>query len=147
MTIHRSPPALILAATGLLWLAPASGAVAEPAAPGRPLLIQDSDIAKPGPPPHDGLGSSIGFPFSTVAGTQHLYFSKRVLKPGATVGRHPMDVNEVYYLVSGEADLVDDVGVRPVKAGVAMFMKPGQTIELRQRGAADAVLIVASATP
>jgi hypothetical protein len=144
MNLNRPLATGAFAAAGLLSLIMPPASAADTATVKRPLMIQDTDIAKPGPPPHDGKGSSIGFPFSTVAGTKTLYFTKRVLHPGATVGRHLVDINEVYYLMAGEAELIDDTGSRQVKAGTAIFLAPGETIELRQHGDVDAVLIVAN---
>ena len=144
MNLNLSLARVAFAGAGLLSFIMPAAFAADSAPVARPLMIQDTDIAKPGPPPHDGKGSSIGYPFSTVAGTKNLYFTKRVLHPGATVGRHLVDINEIYYLLAGEADLIDDAGSRPVKAGTAIFLAPGETIELRQRGDVDAVLIVAN---
>lgn len=144
MNRKMSSAVIALAATGLLARTIPSAAAADA---GRPVLIEESAIAKAGPAPHEGVGSTIGIPFSATAGIKHLYFSKRILHPGATVGRHLVDLNEVYYLMAGEADLIDDGGTRTVKAGTAMFLMPGQTVELHQRGKHDAVLIVANYTP
>jgi mannose-6-phosphate isomerase-like protein (cupin superfamily) len=135
--------AIALLAAALL----SSAAVAQPKPASRPLLIQQDTIATSGAGPHEGKGPTVGFPFSVTAGSKHLYFSRRVMHPGSTVGKHVMDLNEVYYIADGEAELIDDVGPRPVKAGTAIFLTPGQSIELRQKGPKDVILIVANYTP
>ncbi len=142
--IFARPHRLVHAAALVLAALP-SLAGAQGAAVGRPQLIQDGDIAKAVPGgPHEGKGPSVTMPFSMTVGLEHLYFSKRILHPGATVGRHLIDVHEVYYLVEGEAEIIDDAGSRLVKPGTAMVLTPGQTVELRQRGAKDAVMIIAN---
>lgn len=131
----------IALAAALAVLAGTSASAAELA---RPRLITDAEIAKAGDGPHEGKGPTIGHPFSVAANAKGFYFSKRILKPGSTVGRHVMDSEEVYYLQSGEAEFIDEVGSRIVKAGTAIFMQTGNTAELRQRGKEDAILIVIS---
>jgi uncharacterized cupin superfamily protein len=110
-------------------------------------VLQESKLAQPGPPPHEGAGQSVGYPISATAKLQKLFFGKRRLHPGATVGRHAITQEEVYYILSGSGAAISEEGTRAVVAGDAIVMKPGGTIELRQTGAEDLVMIVSGARP
>jgi uncharacterized cupin superfamily protein len=110
-------------------------------------VLHDARLAVPGPPPHEGAGQSVGYPISATAKLEKLFFGKRRLHPGATVGRHAITQEEVYYILSGTGAAISEEGTRAVAAGDAIVMKPGGTIELHQTGKADLVMIVSGARP
>jgi uncharacterized cupin superfamily protein len=110
-------------------------------------VLHEATLAVPGPPPHEGAGQSVGYPISATAKLEKLFFGKRRLHPGATVGRHPITQEEVYYILSGTGAAMSEEGTRAVVAGDAIVMKPGGTIELHQTGKEDLVMIVSGARP
>ncbi len=133
----------------LLLLAAATAAqpADQPAVPSRVMLVRAADIARPGPAPHEGKGPSTGYPISTTGGLARLYFVKRMLGVGGTIGRHVMDREEVYYVERGSALVSDDQGARIAEAGTTIVMKPGQTVEVAQRGTDELMLIVSGVRP
>lgn len=127
----------------LLPFAIANTVHAQIVSPPRAVIVRDAEVAQPGPPPHRGAGASVGFPLSARGGLTRLYFAKRVLRRGASIGRHVADSEEVYYIVRGEGELIDDDGRRIVLPQSAITMRSGEVIELRQRGKRNLELLVA----
>lgn len=104
---------------------------------------QARDIAVEQPGPHEGLGTTTAYPFFADAAGFDLVFRQRALHPGATIGEHRNDKDEIYYVLSGRGELMLDGKRREVGAGDAILTRNGSTHALAQRGQADLVIIVA----
>lgn len=106
------------------------------------ILEHEKDIAKNEPGPHNGGGKTVGYSFFAKADSLKKTFRKRVLHPGAAVGYHLQEVDEVYYIVSGTGEMQMNGKTFPVKAGDAILTRPGSSHGLKQTGKADLVIII-----
>jgi len=100
------------------------------------------DIAVQQPGPHEGEGTTTAYPFFEQAGGFDIVFRQRALHPGATIGEHRNDKDEIYYVLSGRGELMLDGKRRDVGPGDAILTRDGSTHALAQRGDADLVIIV-----
>lgn len=108
----------------------------------RYILEHEKDIAKNEPGPHNGGGETVGYSFFAKADSLKKTFRKRVLHPGAAVGYHLQEVDEVYYIVSGTGEMQMNGKTFPVKTGDAILTRPGSSHGLKQTGKADLVIII-----
>ena len=123
--------------------APATALQALAAQP-RPSGIQHAaDIAVQQPGPHGGAGTTTAWPFFKDAPGLGFVFRKRALHPGASIGVHFHDHDEIYYVLEGEGDYVLDGVPHRVAAGDALLTRAGSTHSMRQAGAGDLVLLIA----
>ena len=106
------------------------------------ILEHEKDIAKNEPGPHNGGGETVGYSFFAKADSLKKTFRKRVLHPGAAVGYHLQEVDEVYYIVSGTGEMQMNGKTFPVKTGDAILTRPGSSHGLKQTGKADLVIII-----
>ncbi len=106
------------------------------------LLERDAEVAKPGPGPHNGGGQSVGYSFFQKAADFKFEFRKRVLRPGATIGYHLQEVDEVYYILSGSGVMQMNGKEFPVKPGDAILTRPGSSHGLQQTGSEDLTLMI-----
>lgn len=104
---------------------------------------QARDIAVQQPGPHEGQGTTTAWPFFADAADFDLVFRQRALHPGATIGEHRNDKDEIYYVLSGRGELLLDGQRREVGPGDAILTRDGSTHALAQRGKDDLVIIVA----
>lgn len=104
---------------------------------------QARDIAVQQPGPHEGQGTTTAYPFFADAAGFDLVFRQRALHPGATIGVHRNDKDEIYYVLSGSGELLLDGKRREVGPGDAILTRNGSTHALAQRGKDDLVIIVA----
>ena len=104
---------------------------------------QAREIAVQQPGPHEGEGTTTAYPFFADAADFDLVFRQRALHPGATIGEHRNDKDEIYYVLSGRGELLLDGKRREVGAGDAILTRNGSTHALAQRGKDDLVIIVA----
>ncbi len=107
------------------------------------ILERDAEVAKPGPGPHNGGGQSVGYSFFQKAEGFKFEFRKRVLKPGATIGYHLQEIDEVYYILSGSGVMQMNGKEFPVKPGDAILTRPGSSHGLKQAGSEDLTLMIA----
>ena len=94
------------------------------------------------PGPHEGQGTTTAYPFFADAQDFDLVFRQRALHPGATIGEHRNDKDEIYYVLSGRGELLLDGKRREVGPGDAILTRDGSTHALTQRGKDDLVIIV-----
>lgn len=113
-------------------LAPALGAIVQ----------QDSLVAVRESGPHAGGGETTAYPFFANAPQLTLVFRKRALHPGAAIGYHQQETDEVYYVLAGRGELTLDGVRREVGPGTAILTRPGSSHGLRQLGAEDLVIVV-----
>jgi mannose-6-phosphate isomerase-like protein (cupin superfamily) len=129
-------------AAALVLSAPAVCA-APPAAPRSDSHVaHERDIATPQPGPHEGLGTTTAYPFFDGADGLGLVFRKRALHPGATIGAHVNDKDEIYYVLSGRGELAMQGEVREVGPGDAILTRDGDSHALRQLGDEDLVIFI-----
>lgn len=121
----------------------AACATTHAAQPRRDSYVENArDIAVQQPGPHDGQGTTTAYPFFEDAEGFDIVFRQRALHPGATIGEHLNDKDEIYYVLSGRGELLLDGQSREVGAGDAILTRDGSTHALAQRGKDDLVIIV-----
>lgn len=116
---------------------------AHAAEPHRDSYVENArDIAVQQPGPHEGEGTTTAYPFFEQADGFDIVFRQRALHPGATIGEHRNDKDEIYYVLSGRGELTLDGERRGVGPGDAILTRGGSTHALAQRGQEDLVIIV-----
>lgn len=103
---------------------------------------RDVDIAKPEAGTHNGGGQTVGYTFFEGSPGLKIVFRKRVLKPGAGIGMHTQDFDEIYYVISGRGTLTLDGKVSEVGPGTGILTRVGSTHALKQVGNEDLVIII-----
>jgi len=126
----------LLAAT--LALLAATPALAAPPA----VIVDEAKVMRKEPPPHGAIGMSTAYRISDAAPNRTLEFRKRVLHVGAAIGPHPIDHDEVYYVLSGEGDVVSDGVTTKLTPGMAAYLYRGAVVGIRQTGASELALII-----
>jgi mannose-6-phosphate isomerase-like protein (cupin superfamily) len=129
LTAALVPAALVLAA---------APALAGPAA----VIVDETQVMKREPPPHGAIGMSTAYRISDVAANRTMEFRKRVLHVGAAIGAHPIDHDEVYYVLSGEGEVVSDGKAARLTAGMAAYLYKSAVVGIRQVGDKDLTLII-----
>lgn len=119
-------------------------AIPAPPAPGvsPSVVVQERDIATGQPGPHEGEGTTTAYPFFADATGFDLVFRKRALHPGASIGAHVNDKDEIYYVLSGRGELTLNGDVREVGPGDAILTRSGDSHALRQLGDDDLVVFI-----
>jgi mannose-6-phosphate isomerase-like protein (cupin superfamily) len=105
-------------------------------------IEHDSLVAKSEAGPHNGGGQTTGFSFFTKSKDLPMVFRKRVLHPGSSIGHHTQKEDEVYYVLSGEGDLVLDDVHSTVGPGTAILTRTGSSHSIKPIGDKDLVLII-----
>ena len=106
------------------------------------ILVHENDIAKDEPAPHNGNGITTVYNFFSTDSSSNLVFRKRILHPGAEIGYHFQEREEIYYIVSGQGELkVNDITYN-VKAGDAILTHAGNYHGLKQKGNDDLIVII-----
>lgn len=129
---------LIRLAVALVAPLPSSPALAAPAA----VIVDETTVVRMEPPPHGAIGMSTAYRISDAAPNRTMEFRKRVLHVGAAIGAHPIDHDEVYYVLSGEGEVVSDGKATRMTPGVAAYLYKGAVVGIRQVGASDLTLII-----
>jgi len=106
------------------------------------VVVNERDIASQQPGPHEGEGTTTAYPFFADATGFDLVFRKRALHPGATIGAHVNDKDEIYYVVSGRGELTLNGATREVGPGDAILTRNGDSHALRQLGDDDLVIFI-----
>ena len=116
---------------------------APPLAPVSPsVVVQERDIAIEQPGPHEGQGTTTAYPFFSDATGFDLIFRKRAFHPGATIGDHVNDKDEIYYVLSGRGRLTLNDTVREVRPGDAILTRNGDRHALDQIGDEELVIFI-----
>ena len=113
-----------------------------PAAVSPSVVVNERDIEIEQPGPHDGLGTTTAYPFFGDATGFDLVFRKRVFHPGATIGDHVNDKDEIYYVLSGRGRLRLNDTEREVGAGDAILTRNGDRHALAQLGDEPLVIFI-----
>jgi mannose-6-phosphate isomerase-like protein (cupin superfamily) len=74
-------------------------------------------------------------------------FRRRVLHKGAEIGLHPIDHDEVYYVLGGEGSVSSDGVAKKLTAGSAAYLFRGATVGIKQLGPEPLNMIIAYPLP
>ncbi len=123
-------------------------ALATPAlAQNQAVFVDEKDVVRQEPPPHNGRGMSTAYRISDVAPNRTMEFRKRVMHKGAAIGLHPLKHDEVYYVLSGQGDVTSDGVTKRLGSGGAAYLYTGNNVGIAQVGEEDLVLIVSYPVP
>lgn len=107
-------------------------------------IIDERDVMREEAPPHGEIGMSTAYRISDAAPQPRtMEFRRRVLHPGAAIGPHPIAHDEVYYVLSGEGEVMSDGRTSRLSPGVAAYLYEGAVVGIRQLGDEPLNLIVA----
>ena len=106
------------------------------------VVVDEQAVVKQEPPPHGAIGMSTAYRISDVVPDRSMEFRKRVLHPGAAIGVHPINHDEVYYVLSGEGEVVSDGRTARLRAGMASYLYSGAQVGIKQVGREPLVLII-----
>ena len=130
---------LMLAANG-------QAAVAAPAPPMA--VIDERDTVRDEAPPHGAIGMSTAYRISDAApAPRTMEFRRRVLHKGAAIGEHPIAHDEVYYVLSGEGEVVSDGRRAKLMPGMTAYLYDGAVVGIWQRGEKPLSLVIAYPNP
>ncbi|MES3024534.1 MAG: cupin domain-containing protein [Pseudomonadota bacterium] len=107
------------------------------------VVVREDDVKREEPPPHGAIGMSTAYRISdAVPAPRAMEFRKRVLHPGAAIGLHRIDHDEVYYVLSGSGEVSADGTTERLGPGMAAYLFKGSTVGIRQLGTQALSLIV-----
>jgi mannose-6-phosphate isomerase-like protein (cupin superfamily) len=106
------------------------------------VVIDEKTVVREEPPPHGKIGMSTAYRISDVVPDRTMEFRKRVLHPGAAIGEHPIAHDEVYYVLSGEGEVISDGTKAHLAPGMAAYLYTGAVVGIRQLGQEPLVLII-----
>ena len=106
------------------------------------VIERDAEVAKDEPGPHNGGGPSTGYIFFDKVPNLKFSFRKRVLHPGAAIGYHLQETDEVYYMINGSGQMTINGKAFPVKAGDAVLTRAGSSHGLVQTGKDDLAIVI-----
>ena len=111
------------------------------------VVVDEQKVVKQEPPPHGAIGMSTAYRISDVVPNRSMEFRKRVLHPGAAIGVHPIAHDEVYYVLSGEGEVVSDGQAAQLGPGMAAYLYTGANVGIKQLGKEPLVLIISYPIP
>ncbi len=111
------------------------------------VVVREDDVKRDEPPPHGAIGMSTAYRISdAVPAPRAMEFRKRILHVGAAIGDHPIDHDEVYYVLSGQGDVTSDGHSQRIKAGTAAYLYKGARVGIKQVGDEPLSLIISYPT-
>ena len=138
---------IIPALAALLLAGESAPAPVTPPAPPM-VVIREADTRREEPPPHGAIGTSTAFRISdAVPAPRAMEFRRRVLHPGAAIGAHPINHDEVYYVLSGRGEVLSDGEAALLEPGMAAYLYRGAVVGIWQRGDAPLDLIISYPNP
>lgn len=111
------------------------------------VIVDETSVMRQEPPPHGAIGMSTAYRISDAVPGRSMEFRKRVLHPGSAIGLHPIDHDEVYYVLGGEGDVTSDGETTRLKPGSAAYLFRGAVVGIRQVGAEPLTLIISYPLP
>jgi len=126
----------------LIALALAAAAAASPM-----VVVDERQVVKEEPPPHGSIGMSTAYRISDAVPKRAMEFRKRILHLGAAIGEHVIAHDEVYYVLSGEGEVVSAGKRAQLKPGMAAYLYSGSNVGISQRGREPLTLIIAYPLP
>lgn len=106
------------------------------------VIVNEVDVMRREPPPHGAIGMSTAYRISDAAPGRTMEFRKRILHVGAAIGPHPIDHDEVYYVLAGEGEVVSDGIKATLTPGMAAYLYKGAVVGIRQTGGQELSLII-----
>lgn len=107
------------------------------------VIVNERDVVREEAPPHGAIGMSTAYRISdAVPQPRTMEFRKRVLHPRAAIGLHPIDHDEVYYVLSGEGDVTSDGVTSRLRPGMAAYLYTGAVVGIRQVGKKPLAIII-----
>ena len=85
---------------------------------------------------------STAYRISDAVANRTMEFRRRVLHVGAAIGAHVINHDEVYYVLSGEGEVVSDGVTTRLRPGMAAYLYSGANVGIRQIGAEPLSLII-----
>lgn len=111
-------------------------------------VIDERATVREEAPPHGAIGMSTAYRISDAApAPRTMEFRRRVLHKGAAIGEHPIAHDEVYYVVSGEGEVVSDGQRAKLTPGMTAYLYDGAVVGIWQRGRKPLSLIIAYPNP
>lgn len=111
-------------------------------------VIDERDTRRDEPPPHGEIGMSTAFRISdAVPQPRQMEFRRRVLHVGAAIGEHPIDHDEVYYVLDGEGEVVSDGRRARLTKGMTAYLYRGAVVGIWQKGRKPLSLIISYPNP
>jgi len=107
------------------------------------VIVSEEDVKVDEPPPHGRIGMSTAWRISDAVAVRSFEFRKRALHPGAAIGLHPINHDEIYYVLSGEGVVHSDGEEAALTEGMAAYLYTGAVVGIRQVGEEPLVLIIA----
>ena len=108
------------------------------------VVIDEATTVREEAPPHGAIGMSTAYRISDhVPAPRSFEFRKRALHMGAAIGEHPIDHDEIYYVLLGTGVVHSDGEEKELKAGTAAWLYKGAKVGIRQTGHEPLVLIIA----
>jgi len=106
-------------------------------------VIDERDTRREEAPPHGAIGMSTAYRISdAVPQPRAMEFRRRILHRGAAIGEHPIDHDEVYYVLDGEGEVVSDGQRARLTKGMAAYLYKGAVVGIRQVGRKPLSLII-----
>ena len=122
----------------MMLLAPLAFAVAAP----EMVVVDEVAVVRQEAPPHGAIGMSTAYRISDAVPNRTMEFRKRALHVGAAIGEHVIAHDEVYYVLSGEGEVVSDCTAARLRPGMAAYLYSGAKVGVKQLGAEPLVLII-----
>lgn len=111
--------------------------------PAPPMVVIDErNKMREEAPPHGAIGISTAYRISDGVPQRTMEFRRRVLHVGAAIGVHPIDHDEVYYVLSGKGEVTSDGRTARLGPGMAAYLYTGARVGIRQVGSAPLDLII-----
>lgn len=108
------------------------------------VVVDEAATVREEPTPHGKIGMSTAWRISdSVPAPRSFEFRKRALHAGSAIGLHPIDHDEIYYVLSGTGVVHSDGEEKDLKPGMAAWLYKGATVGIRQTGSEPLVLIIA----
>jgi mannose-6-phosphate isomerase-like protein (cupin superfamily) len=86
------------------------------------------------PPPHGKIGLSTAYRITDGIAGRTMEFRRRTLHKDAAIGIHPINHDEVYYVLSGKGIVQSDGETKTLTAGMAAYLYRGANVGIRQIG-------------
>jgi mannose-6-phosphate isomerase-like protein (cupin superfamily) len=107
------------------------------------VVIREEDVKREEAPPHGNIGMSTAYRISDAAPQPRaMEFRRRILHRGAAIGEHPIDHDEVYYVLDGEGEVISDGQRARLIKGMAAYLYKGAVVGIRQVGRKPLSLII-----
>jgi mannose-6-phosphate isomerase-like protein (cupin superfamily) len=106
------------------------------------VVVDEQAVVREEAPPHGAIGMSTAFRISDRVPQRTMEFRRRVLHVGAAIGVHPIDHDEVYYVLSGKGEVTSDGRTERLSPGMAAYLYSGAKVGIRQVGSEPLNLII-----